>query len=303
MATQHVKYAYSSRMNAPACCFIFIFIISTLHSHLVLFEVPLALADTNFQDDFDITWGFDHVTTSSDGQALWLMLDNSSGSSMASKKAYLFGTVSMDMKLVPGDSAGVVTAFYMASRNADEGRDELDLEFLGNQSGEPYLLQSNVYAHGSGGREQRIRLWFDPTVDFHAYSFSWTPNHILFTVDDVPIRVFKNLEKQGVPYLNTQAMGIYSSIWNGDEWATQGGRIKIDWADAPFITSYQGFNVDACDVEVFECKNFSSSWSQPSLTLSQLANLEKIKKNYIVYDYCSDTSRYEIAPIECSYNS
>ncbi|GJQ95869.1 probable xyloglucan endotransglucosylase/hydrolase protein 7 [Tanacetum coccineum] len=87
------------------------------------------------------------------GRAIQLILDQNSGCGFASKSQYLFGRVSMKIKLIPGDSAGTVTAFYMNS-DTDQVRDELDFEFLGNRTGQPYSVQTNVYAHGKGDREQ-----------------------------------------------------------------------------------------------------------------------------------------------------
>ncbi|KAF3772594.1 putative xyloglucan endotransglucosylase/hydrolase protein 8 [Nymphaea thermarum] len=100
------------------------------------------------------------------------------GCSFQTKNRYRFGWFSMKLKLVGGDSAGVVTAYYMISDTGKE-RDELVFEFLGNRTGQSYTLQTNIYKGGIGGREMRHMLWFDPTKDFHTYSFLWNDHQIV----------------------------------------------------------------------------------------------------------------------------
>ncbi|KAF2294280.1 hypothetical protein GH714_008808 [Hevea brasiliensis] len=41
-------------------------------------------------------------------------------------------------------------------------------------------------------------------------------------------------------------MGIKISLWNGDNWATRGGKDKVDWSKGPFIASFRNYKIDAC---------------------------------------------------------
>eukprot|EP01018_Ginkgo_biloba_P006591 Gb_30161 [translate_table: standard] len=256
-----------------------------------------------FLEDFRITWADDHIKQMPGGNAIQLILDQSSGSGFASKQRYLFGHVSMKVKLVPGDSAGTVTAFYMNS-DTDTVRDELDFEFLGNRSGQPYTVQTNVYAHGKGDREQRVNLWFDPSADFHTYSILWNHYHVVFFVDEVPIRVYKNNEARGIPYPKSQPMGIYSTLWEADDWATRGGLEKIDWSKAPFYAYYKDFDIEACSVPgSASCASNPNNWwegvSYRQLTPFQAKQYRWVRMNHMIYDYCTDKSRYPVTPPEC----
>ncbi|KAL8467799.1 hypothetical protein ACS0TY_031148 [Phlomoides rotata] len=262
-----------------------------LHSRNVLALVLITSSITsvlgsNYFEDFDITWGGDRGKIVNNGELLILSLDTTSGSGFQSKKEYLFGKIDMQIKLVPGNSAGTVTAYYLSSQGANH--DEIDFEFLGNLSGDPYTVHTNVYTQGKGEREQQFRLWFDPTADFHTYSILWNPQTIVFSVDNTPIREFKNMEKIGVQFPKTQPMKLYSSIWSADEWATRGGLVKTDWARAPFTASYMGFsNRPVSPQEVLEPINEEK--------------LKWVQHNYMIYNYCTDAKRFPQGfPPECN---
>ncbi|XP_057858071.1 probable xyloglucan endotransglucosylase/hydrolase protein 8 [Cryptomeria japonica] len=263
-------------------------------------------ADKKFDDNFNVMWAEDHVKTSENGHVWHLNLDQISGSGFQSKHKYRFGWFSMKLKLVPGDSAGVVTAYYMSSNN-DMNRDELDFEFLGNRSGQPYALQTNIYAKGVGGREQRHILWFDPTQEFHTYSILWNSHQIVFFVDQIPVRVHRHTRATTHVFPREQGMYLFSSIWNADDWATRGGLEKTNWAAAPFVSSYKKFHDLGCKWEDSfpACVATSTEkwWDDPvawSLNEKQKEDYRWVRSKYMVYDYCSDKSRFSTQPVECS---
>lgn len=80
---------------------------------LLMFWFAVVASAGNFYDDFDITFGGNRAKIFNGGKLLSLSLDQFSGSGFVSKKDYLFGRIDMQLKLVAGNSAGTVTAYYV----------------------------------------------------------------------------------------------------------------------------------------------------------------------------------------------
>ncbi|KAL7206294.1 hypothetical protein ACSBR2_019076 [Camellia fascicularis] len=73
----------------------------------------------------------------------------------------------------------------------------------------------------------------------------------------------------GQPYIlqtNWQPVRLLISLWDGDNWATRGGRDKIDWSKGPFIASFKNYKIDACvwngDAESCREDNSTTNWWQ-----------------------------------------
>lgn len=89
---------------------------------LFLCSFMAASSAGNFYQDFDLIWGDHRAKILRGGSLLTLSLDQASGSGFQSKRQYLFGRFDMQLKLVAGNSAGTVTAYYVSlfiSQNKD----------------------------------------------------------------------------------------------------------------------------------------------------------------------------------------
>lgn len=100
----YIKHVTMSTPNTT----IMIYLISVI----ILSCTKFVLA-TNFYRDFDILWGDGGGNIHNNGKLLSLSLDEYSGSGIQSKNSYLYSRIDMQIKLVSGNSAGTVTAFYV----------------------------------------------------------------------------------------------------------------------------------------------------------------------------------------------
>lgn len=126
-------------------------------------------------------------------------------------------------------------------------------------------------------------------------------------MDNTPIRVFKNNENIGVGYPGQPKL-VEASIWNGEDWATDGGKTKINWSYAPFQANFRAFDVSGCpyDAKTSSCYSSGYWWNREQywkLDANQQKAYEDVRKNYTTYDYCSDTNRFPVQPKECPFNA
>ncbi|KAJ4757323.1 Xyloglucan endotransglucosylase/hydrolase [Rhynchospora pubera] len=273
-----------------------------------------ALVNATFASRMKCTWGYDNCQIGDD--AVKLILNKWSGAAIEGFGDFLYGYIDMRIKLVPGNSAAVVTTYYTSSAwtsKESDTHDEIDFEFLGNVSSDGsefyYTLHTNIFVNGVGNREEQFRMsWYNPTSDYHNYTIFWNPYMVVWSVDGNAIRVFRNYEDQGIPFPKYKPQKVYTSIWNADDWACQGGAVKTNWTYMPFVANYLNYVENVCPYSgpnsVQVC-NDPSNWyfnaQYKQMTADQLKTMNDIRSKYQVYNYCTDTKRFNgNFPPECS---
>ncbi|KAH6822597.1 xyloglucan:xyloglucosyl transferase 33 [Perilla frutescens var. hirtella] len=251
---------------------------------------------------YDFAFGASNIHVTNNGTSADLSLDKSSG--LVSRNRYYYGFFNAAMRLPAGFTSGVVVAFYLS--NADvfpHNHDEIDIELLGHEKRRDWVLQTNIYGNGSvrSGREEKFYLWFDPTQNFHDYSILWNNHHIVFLVDNIPVREVAHGNAMGSVY-PTKAMSVYATIWDGSEWATHGGKYAVDYKFAPFVATMRGIEMEGCIINqndtIPSCSRSSVSSLDPvdgeqfsKLSKQQLTALEWARRKHMFYSYCQDKNR------------
>ncbi|XP_043724588.1 probable xyloglucan endotransglucosylase/hydrolase protein 33 [Telopea speciosissima] len=264
---------------------------------------------------FLTSFGSSNIHFGNNGSNVQLTLNKTSGSGLISLNKYNYGFFSSAIKLPPGYSSGVVVAFYMS--NADlfpHNHDEIDFEFLGHENGKQWILQTNIYGNGKTniGREEKFRLWFDPTEEFHQYSIIWNSHHIVFLVDNIPVREVENIGVMSAVY-PSKPMSVYATIWDGSEWATNGGKNPVNYKYEPFVASFGEMEMEGCvwisarsvpscskggqegpsTVDPVEGEDFVK------LSQQQKMGMDWARNKFMIYSYCKDPGRFPVLPPEC----
>ncbi|KAL5723679.1 xyloglucan:xyloglucosyl transferase [Ranunculus cassubicifolius] len=269
---------------------------------------PSLKYDQGFKD----LYGGSHIKVMENGSSVDITLDKASGSGFASQNDYYYGFFSAAIKLPPGLTSGVVVAFYMS--NADlypHNHDEIDIELLGHDSRKEWIVQTNIYVNGSTniGREEKFRLWFDPTENFHSYSLIWNNHHTVFLIDNVPVREVIHINAMPYPL---KPMSLYSTIWDASDWATNGGKSPVNYKYAPYVASFTQLQMSGCTWDKTKqaplCikNNQGLSSLDPvdgddfsKLSPEQKMGMDGVRKRLMIYSYCKDPRRYKVLPPEC----
>ncbi|CAM8884422.1 unnamed protein product [Rhodiola kirilowii] len=270
----------------------------------------------SYNHGFTKYYGESNIHLIKNGSYVTLALNKTTGAGLASENKFYYGFFSAAMKLPAGYTSGVVVAFYLSNSDVyPHNHDEIDFELLGHENGRRWALQTNMYGNGSvsTGREEKFYLWFDPTLDYHHYSIIWNKNHIVFLVDDIPVREAVYSPKFASAY-PSKPMSVYATIWDGSEWATSGGKYPVDYKYAPFVASFGDMVMDGCKLDP---KNSTTASSQPcarksvseldpvggqefaKLSGQQSAAMSWARQKLMFYSYCRDLRRFKVMPAEC----
>ncbi|KAF2323002.1 hypothetical protein GH714_032736 [Hevea brasiliensis] len=219
---------------------------------------PRKPIDVPFGRNYVPTWAFDHIKYFNGGSEIQLTLDKYTGIGFQSKGSYLFGHFSMHIKMVPGDSAGTVTAFYLSSQNSEH--DEIDFEFLGNRTGQPYILQTNVFTGGKGDKRAE-----NLSLPMKLYSSLWN-------ADDWATRGgLEKTDRSKAPFIAT-----YKGF-------------HIDGCEA-------SVNAKFCDTQG---KRWWDQKEFQDLDATQYQRLDWVRQKYTICNYCTDRVRFPTAAPEC----
>ncbi|XP_061372336.1 probable xyloglucan endotransglucosylase/hydrolase protein 33 [Gastrolobium bilobum] len=265
-----------------------------------------------FDHSFSNAFGASNIKFLSNGSMATLALDKISGSGLVSQSRYYYGFFSAAIKLPAGLSSGVVVAFYLS--NADKfphNHDEIDIELLGHDKRNDWVIQTNIYANGSvsTGREEKFYFWFDPTQQHHYYSILWNSYHTVFLVDNIPVREFIHSSTYPSIY-PSKPMSVYATIWDGSEWATHGGKYPVNYKYAPFVVSFAEMELSGCisdpTATVSSCSMANPSGLDPvngpeftKLSQQQIEAMDWARRKLMFYSYCNDKPRFKVMPPEC----
>lgn len=107
----------------------------------------------------------------------------------------------------------------------------------------------------------------------------------------------------------SKPMGLYATIWDASDWATSGGKYKVNYKYAPFVAEFTDLALHGCAADLLEEVVTSecvaredgqlTSDDYASITPKQRNDMKRFRAKYMYYSYCYDKLRYPMPPSEC----
>lgn len=107
----------------------------------------------------------------------------------------------------------------------------------------------------------------------------------------------------------SKPMSLYATIWDASNWATSGGKYKVNYKYAPFVAEFKDLVLEGCPLDPIEelpstiaCVAKDSELESQDynfITSEQRSAMRRFRQNYMYYSYCYDTLRYPVPPPEC----
>jgi xyloglucan:xyloglucosyl transferase len=107
----------------------------------------------------------------------------------------------------------------------------------------------------------------------------------------------------------SKPMSLYATIWDASNWATSGGRYKVNYKYAPFVAEFKDLALEGCPVDPIEQVPAAGVCAEKDarldvqdysvVTPNRRLAMSKFRQKYMYYSYCYDLLRYPVAPPEC----
>ena len=106
------------------------------------------------------------------------------GAEIRTIETFTYGRFEVRMK--SAEASGVISSFFTFYDESDfaSNWNEIDVEMLGRY---PNEVQFNAIVGNHQMFEKRYVLPFNPHEDYHAYAFTWTPDYIAWSIDDIEV--------------------------------------------------------------------------------------------------------------------
>ncbi|CAI5481577.1 unnamed protein product [Closterium sp. Yama58-4] len=204
-----------------------------------------------------------------------------------SKGYFGYGIFRVNMKLPSGYSGGLIPCIYLISGNNPkytDPHDEIDLEFIGGNTPKDIILHTNLI---SGGQVylQQYKFPFDPSAAFHTYTIVYSPDYVMWAVDDTPIRI--HWKESGRPF-PSQNVKFEGSIWDASAWS----KLKPNWGNGPKEVMFRRFDLHyTCKASgqtgtpwCNSLRGKKAPWARKP-SAAAIARCNEFRKNYLVKDY------------------